>query len=235
MLRRTGVWFALWALAGCAPGNPGMVIGGVLKPNDECIYETSNVRLLNGVLDVLPAEHGQPVTYWIRAVLFNQLLNLGQSGMDGPPMADPNVVTVVEAEVELRDINGVPLALGALPNPYRVPATGFVPSSDGTSAGSGIGSAQIIPAIYGSALAGLGDATIVAAVQMIGRTAGDAEVITPALEWTIELCRGCLWACVTVDGEELCDPSCTPGQDEVVISPGVCREPPIFANCAVGS
>src|SRR5690606_2377517 len=112
-------------LAGCAPGNPGLLIGGALAPSDDCSFETSGATLHTGVLDVAPAR----VSYTLTAVVFNQLINLSNptGGMGRPPMTDPNVITIREAQVELRDVQNNPLALAA--NPYTVPAHGFIPSS----------------------------------------------------------------------------------------------------------
>ncbi len=239
MPRRTWLCCALWMLTGCAPANSGLLIGGVLAPSDSCTYESGNLVLLSGTLDVAPAltDPPQRVTYTIHPLYQSQLINLGQNGTiwAGTPGSDPNSITVHQAEVELRDFNGAPLAIPGLPNPYRVPATGFVPSSDGTTPGEGIGSIEIIPPVYGAALATFAvDSDIVASVQVIGRTAGDAEVVSPALDWRISICSFCLYACQTdADMVELCVPSCTPGQDSVTITPGVCPDaaPITFGNC----
>lgn len=237
MVRRTWLLCAV-LVAGCAPGDPGLLIGGALSPSDTCLYDTSGVQLLSGVLDVGPAftDPPQPVRYLLQPLYFNQLLNLGQSGTSGPPRADPNLIYIQQAEVELRDFNGTPLATGEFPNPYRVPATGIVASSDGTTAGQGIGSIEIIPPFYGSFVAGAVGSQIIAAVRAIGRTAGDAEVVSPEFEWPIFICNGCLYACqLDEEGIPLCVPSCTPGQDTVTTTPGACMDPPVFGNCATGS
>jgi len=222
MGRRTWCWCLVLVLAGCAPGNPGLVIGGALAPSDDCSFEASGPRLISGVLDVAPGR----VSYAMTAAVFNQLINLSSpsGGMGRPPMADPNVMTIDRAEVELRDVQDNPIALAGAPNPYTVPASGFVPSSDGSEAGSGIAVAQIIPPIIGEGLRGAAGSQIVAVVRLVGVTAGGAEVASAEFAWPIELCSGCLFACQpTEDGGALCQPSCTPGQDSLTISPAVCE------------
>ena len=220
MLRRT--WW-LWTgmlLGACAPGNSGLIITGVVAPNDSCVLDISNPNVSLGVLDTATTPR---VEYTLHPRLANQLINLGQSGTTGVPMADPNVMNLREAQVELRDVADQPLALPGLPNPYTVPASGFIPSSDGTTIGEGIGTIQIIPPIYGEAMRDLAGSRIVAVVQAIGVTAGNAEVISPPFHWPIELCSGCLFACVMDDeGVAQCMPSCFAGQDDLTISPAAC-------------
>lgn len=230
MVRRT-LWCAVLVLAGCAPGNTGLVLAGPLEPDDECVYDSSSAFLTGGVLDVAPGR----VSYTVTALAFNQLINLGSSGATAPPMADPNVITVQEAQVELRDVQGNPLALAGLPNPFTVPATGFIPSSDGTDPGTGLTTIEVIPPLYGEALRGAAGSRIIAVVRALGVTAGDADVLSPELLWPIELCAGCLFACQRA-GEDgpVCLPSCRPGQDELTITPGACLDPPILGGCIPG-
>jgi hypothetical protein len=220
---RRSVW--LWAvlmLGGCAPGNPGLFIVGALAPGDGCLFEAGNPQLTSGILDV----SGREVRYVMAPLFVNQLLNLGETGAGGPPRADPNYVSVQEAQIELRDLAGDPLALAGLPNPFRVPATGFVPSSDGTTFGEGVGRLELIPAVYGDALGelvGTERGQIVASVRAVGYTGGGAEMVTGEFFWPIELCRGCLYQCVrNADGEALCQPTCLPGQDGLEITPSAC-------------
>lgn len=222
MGRRTWCWCLVVVLAGCAPGNPGLVIGGAIAPSDSCSFELSGARIHTGVLDVAPAR----VSYTLTAAVFNQLINLSNptGGMGRPPMADPNVMTITDAQVELRDVQGNPLALGAAGNPYTVPAHGFVPSSDGSEAGSAIATAQIIPPIIGESLRGSDGSRIIAAVRFLGVTAGGAEVLSAEFAWPIDLCSGCLFGCQMTDEGALCRPSCTPGQDSLTISPAACAD-----------
>lgn len=224
MSRRTWWLCAAMIVGGCAPGNPGLIIGGIVAPSDypDCSYDTTNAQLPSGVLDVAAAS----VEYVMVPVYFNQLLNLSTNGSTtaGPPRADPNVIAVSEAQVELRDVTGAPLALPAgFPNPFRVPATGFIPSSDGTNAGSAVGAITVIPPVYGEALRTMVDGDIVIALRAVGTTAGGADVISSEFEWPVHICTGCLFACqLDADGARTCAPSCTPGQDSLTITPDAC-------------
>jgi hypothetical protein len=146
------------------------------------------------------------------------------------------VVNVVRAEVELRDVNGAPFLLGALPNPFTVPATGFIPSSDGTSAGVGLGDVEVVPPAYGEELRAIGTGTIVAAVRVLGVTAGGADVESSEFIWPIDICTGCLFACVRdEEGRAQCTPSCRPGQDTVTVTPAACDSPDLVTSCVPGA
>lgn len=233
MSRRTWWLCAALIVGGCAPGNPGLVIGGIVAPSDypDCVYDTANAHYLTGVLDVAAVT----VEYRVVPLYFNQLLNLSTNGSTtaGPPRADPNVITVSSAEVELRDVTGAPLALPGFPNPFSVPATGFIPSSDGTTAGSATGAITVIPPVYGEVLRTTAiDTDIIVAIRAVGTTAGGADVLSPEFEWPVHVCLGCLFACqVDSDGEPLCAPSCTPGQDSLTVTPNACVAGAALGGC----
>lgn len=217
-MRRAIFVAALVALSGCAPGNPGLIVGNVIAPDDSCTYTTNGLARTIGYLDVLAARNG----YFAEFRYLNQLISLAQSGVSGfPVMADPNVIQVEALEIEIRDIGNVPLAFGG-PNPFTVPAGSVaIASGDGMQAGEGLGGALIVPPAYVAELGTLAgtDAMIVVAVKAIGRTAGGAEVVSDEFIYPIQLCSGCLVACLMDDeGMPICLPSCTPGQDEVHVA-----------------
>lgn len=196
---------------GCAPGNPGMVVAGVIAPDDQGAYAVGNATIASGTYDTLFP--GRPYTAVLRVL--NQLINLPNSGTSGVPTADTNVIQPYEAEIELRDTAGNPLALGDLPNPFRVPVGGqLIASSDGTTAGEGLASVELIPLVYRDALVGSNGVTVVASITLIGRTAGDSIVEAPEYIWPVLICEGCLQRC-QFDAEmvPICSPSPTPGQD----------------------
>lgn len=205
-------------LVGCAPGNPGLYIGNVVAPDDTCAFAANSPALLQGTLDVAVPDNSYDAT--LRLV--NQLTNLSQTGASGfPPMSDPNVIVVRQAEVEIQDIGGNPLAFaGGLPNPFTIPVGGVaVPSGDGMSSGEAVGLTQIVPAAYTADLAAAAgtDAQIIVSITAIGTTLGDAEVVSAPFTFPIQLCSGCLVTGCLMDeeGEPLCIPACDPGQDQV--------------------
>jgi len=213
-MRRTLLGVIFMMLGGCAPGNPGLVIGNVIDIDDQCTFSSNSPARLSGVFDV-----GVPGNSYEAALRFgNQLVNLSQSGTAGIPiMADPNVIQVQTVEVELRDIGGNPLALPGLPNPFAIPAGSVaVPSGDGETAGESLGLVQIIPSAYAAELASVAgtDAQIVVAIVAVGTTLGGAEVVSYEFIYPIQLCSGCLTACLMdEEGMNICRPSCSPGQD----------------------
>lgn len=220
---------------GCAPGNPGMVVAGVAAPDDQGAYEFNNPTIGTAIFDV-----GFPNNTYVAVLkVTNQLLNLSNNGTSGVPTADPNVIQPYEAEIELRDTAGAPFALGALPNPFRVPVGGqLIESSDGTQPGQGLAAVEVIPAVYADAFLGSAGTTVVASITLIGRTAGDAEVVALEYIWPIQICSGCLQSCqLDTEGVPICSPSPTPGQDLVetscdglgIMIPG--SDPPAFYSC----
>src|SRR5688500_15975093 len=99
MDRRT--WLCAALLVGCAPSNPGLIFAGVLAPSQDCGYDVSNATQSVGVLDVSTTT----VSYFIGYRAVNQLIDLGETGDDNPPMANPNHLNMREIEVEVRDIS----------------------------------------------------------------------------------------------------------------------------------
>lgn len=231
MIRRTLLFCALAALGGCAPGDPGLIVARVLAPNQTCAYDVANLSISSGVLDVLPAG----TRYFAVVVVYNQLLNLSQSGSSGPPMADPNVMNIQEARIELQDMGGNTIDFVDLPNPFTVPATGFIPSSDGMEAGQGLGFIEVVPVVYADALASVAiDSTIVASIRAVGVTAGGASVVSSEFVWPIRICSGCLFTCEPTEDTPggRCAPSCTPGQDLPYATPGACEATPVPSRCS---
>lgn len=219
MRRTLTLIVGLGLLTGCAPGNPGLVILNVVAPDEQCVYDVGNPQQTGGVWD-LSAGTG----YAVAVRYGNQLIDLGNSGTTGPPRANPNVIDVQEVEVEIRDTAGAPLGLGGLPNPYTVPAGGgVIPSSDGSTAGEGVGSVQLIPPVYVDGLTGLEGGQIIVSFRAIGTTLGGAEVVSNEFDYPITLCNGCLFGCAMDDeGTAQCIPSCTPGQDTAHFTPAMC-------------
>lgn len=215
-LARAVVALASFA-AGCANTNPGVDIQGILVPDEECVYDpTSDVLQLRPILDTHAALLGAlpgGIHYTARFLVANYMLNRGNASY--PVMADPNVWAAVEAEVELRDLAGAPLAdLGLSPR-FRVPVSGVVPSATADAPGRGVVPVEVIPSVYGESLQDR-QGRIVAAVRIVGTTSGDSTQVTGEYTFPIDLCRGCLFQCVLdTDCLEVRGLSCSPGQDAV--------------------
>jgi hypothetical protein len=221
MRRSLSLIAALALLAGCAPGDPGLVILNVVAPDEQCVYDVSNPQRSGGVWDL-----SLDASYGVALRVGNQLIDLGNSGATGVPRANPNLIDVQELEVEVRDSAGAPLDLGGLPNPYTVPAGGgLIPSGDGTTAGEGLSSADLIPQVYIESLRPFVGSTIVVSFRAIGTTVGGSELVSSEFDYPIQLCSECLFGCATDDeGNALCAPSCTPGQDTIHLTPAQCGE-----------
>ena len=219
----------LLTAAGCAPGNPGLVIGNVIAPDDQCAFSASGAALPVGIFDLAVADNSYEAVLRFN----NQLINLSQTGSSGfPIMADPNVINVGSVEIELRDIGGVPLALGAdFPSRFALAAgTVTIPSGDGMAAGEALGFVQLIPPAYRAELAAVAgnEAMIVVAISAVGTTLGGAEVVSNEYIFPVRLCTGCLspGCLVDAEGANICRPACRPGQDQVHVS--------CDATCVVG-
>lgn len=230
-IRLGSLLLALAGLTSCAPGNPGLVVLNVVSPNGQCVYDVGNAFLGSGVLDVSGPDRGVLAGYRAGFRVGNQLINLSEPGTTGPPMGDPNVMTVGSMEVELQDVAGNPLDLGDLPNPFTIPASGAaLPSSDGSVVSEGIAIAEIVPLIYVNALRGAANSTILAEVQAVGRTVGGAEVVSLPYSFPITLCLDCLFGCAQDEDEaSICQATCNPGQDGVQTT---CED--IRLTCTVG-
>ena len=214
MRSRLSLLALLFALAGCAPSNPGIEIEGLLALSSDCSARTAEEGpfLLSPTLDTSPdfgALRIGGIRYTATLQVVNRMINTGNTVW--PIMADPNTFFAEEAEVELTDVGGEALDLGGLPARFRVPTSGIVPSAGGADDyGRGIVAVDLVPTVYGDALA-TRTGTIIATVRITGTTSGDSTQTTGDLSVPIQLCDGCLFGCpadLTTDAL-----SCRPGQD----------------------
>ena len=207
---------ALASLTGCAPGNPGLVILNVVSPNGQCLFDVGNPALASGILDAT-VPPGRLRGYTVGLRVGNQLINLASNGSRGVPSADPNILTLESVEVELQDTAGNLIDVGGLPNPFTQPASGgAIPSSDGSAVSEGIAFAEVIPLIYVDALAGANGSTIIVQIRAVGRTVGDAEVVSPVFGFPVTVCIDCLFGCpreADMEAAAICRATCFPGQD----------------------
>ena len=218
-MRRSSVLSAVaCALAlGCAPSNPGLTIDGVLVPTEMCEFTAANLFLVQATLDTAPPA-GDDIRYLAVFRVGNHLVNRGQ--LVYPLMADPNVISLSQAEIEVLNSDGTRFDFG-MPNPYRVTAVGAIPSTVSNEPVFGTSVVEVLPPAYGAALAGVGPGTLIFSVRMIGVTSGGATLVSGPMNLPINLCLGCLFSCVVDEmGIPVGGPSCFPGQDrESIICP----------------
>jgi hypothetical protein len=223
MTRTFAVPCLVLALAvGCAPSNPGIVIDGLVAPPDSCEYDpSSDVFLLRPVLDTTSFA---PQTYTGVVRLTNRLIALANNRY--PLRAEPNVMSIDYAEVEILQVDGTRFAFDGLPNPFRVVAAGTIPPSTGLEGTPGITAIELIPLVYGQQLTGLNDVTLVISVRVTATTAGAATITSADWAFPLQLCAGCLLGCNC--GATMDEPTCFPGQDEVYRLSG---DDPLCAAC----
>jgi hypothetical protein len=219
--------------AGCAPSNPGLVIDGVVAPptGGACIFDpAANAFLFSGVLDTtdqsVALEDVTAAYFGIRYVahlrLSNNLINLFNGTY--PVRADPNVMLLMSADVEILQIDGSRFDFSPLPNPFRVTVSGTVDSAVAEAPGIGLTAVEVIPPQYGARLAGLDNVRLNAVIRITGRTTGDATVQTAEFFYPIDLCANCLYGC---SAEAIGEASCDIGQDGFTLLPaGVGGCPP---------
>jgi hypothetical protein len=204
---------ATLVLGGCvADDGPSIFIAGNLLPDDDCLIETGNTRLLRGVLNV--QRRG---AYSVHLVVASQLIDRAS---DSPLRADPNIVLITGGEIELRDAAGSTLPFPGLPNPFTIATSIVVPSTeDKSTPAEAVGDLQVIPPVYVQALAAqLGDdpaavEVVVVSVKMFGETTGGVEVEADEWLWPVDICQGyCTYRCPD-DPMDEGTPCCTEGQD----------------------
>jgi hypothetical protein len=205
------------AAGGCTPANSGVFVEGLKVPGMTCEYQVDAVYLAAAVLDTDSrslAVRPLGIRYYAIAQVSNQMLDLGN--ITYPLMADPNQWIANEAEVEIRDVGGGVIDFGGLPNPFRVPAMGYVPSAeDPDTPGRALVSFEAIPAVYGEAFLDQ-TTTIVLGIRIRGTTVGGSTQTTGEFTLPVTLCDGCLFACqMDAMGMPAVALSCLPGQDQV--------------------
>jgi hypothetical protein len=200
------------ALGSCVSDSVSLRITCNVAPESDCTYTTGGLCQLRGALNLsLPGNY--------TAVL--RLTNgLKPRSSEIPPKSEPNGVEINELEIEITDSSGRKPNLGAnVPNPFTVPANGFIePGEDG------LVGATLIPASYVARIAAqqntsrqLGQARL--SVIARGRTSGDVELESAPWNWTVELYNvnvsSAAGECVQVEDE-----ICAWGQDRHV---GTCN------------
>lgn len=139
---------------------------------------------------------GIATNYVIHPLVGNQLLAKGDPRQ---ARAEPNRVQLEGAEIELVEPTGATIAIGGLPNPYSVIATGTIDPTASSDASYGVTQVEAIPPVFMEAyrkrlhdLGGIGTTqTIHAKVKVFGHTLGGTAVETGVFTYPITACYGC--------------------------------------------
>lgn len=216
-MRRFALIASLLALTvGCAPSNPALVIDGVLAPTDDCVFDpTSVIFSLSPTLDTrtYPASiRPQGVRYLAAMRVTSRLIPLFNDRY--PLRAEPNVLTLQYADVEILAVDGTPFDFAGLPNPYRITTGATIAPGTSSAGASGIAALEIVPPLYGDSLIEVAGRVLVS-VRVTGTTSGGATITSGEYVFPLDLCPGCLLACdpslTTVE------PTCLVGQDRTTV------------------
>lgn len=201
--------FALLAphvLGSCVQDSVSLRITCSVAPDTDCTYSEGGLCWVKGTLNVHQSA-AAPYTAVVRVTN-----GLKPRERDVPPLAETNGIQIYQFEIEIRDSAGNKPNLGSLPNPYTVPASGFIePGEDGLVGG------DLLPAAYVAKLAPLHAAatplnTVSLSVFARGTTSGDVPVESGTWPWYISLIDVDLSAgngkCVMIE-----DAVCSLGQD----------------------
>ncbi|HEX6244282.1 MAG TPA: hypothetical protein VFZ61_25370 [Polyangiales bacterium] len=175
-------------------------------PDTDCTYSESGLCWVKGQLNVSASAQSTPYTAVLR--LTN---GLKPREREVPPLSETNGIQIRQMEITIKDPAGNKPNLGSLPNPYTVPASGFIePGSDG------LVGADLVPSAYVERLRALSGSmkTVSLSVFARGRTSGDVAVESGTWPWYISLITDTLdpgaqgSRCIQIE-----DPVCSFAQD----------------------
>jgi hypothetical protein len=179
----------------CVEDTSAVYAAAVVSPDDECII-ADDAEIIS-----LPSYDPRTGLGYVASIrVENQLINR-QTDI----AADPMGVHITDADVTLSAIDGSPLNIGA-PNPFRIPATGYIPSSDDGTPSLGLANLVPIPPSIATSAAGAPGGVIVVEVVLIGHTTGTLDIETEPFTFAVYLQN----LCTTVPGDAT---TCRPGQD----------------------
>jgi hypothetical protein len=126
--------------------------------------------------------------------------NLKANANPATGRAEPNVLQITEAEVELIDIEqqatiSFDAKADPLPNPFRVKVNNSLPPTTSSEPQKGVVAVETIPAGYDSQLRDYIDKQILAEVQIFGTTTGDIDIDFKTFSFPIHICEGCMTVC----------------------------------------
>ena len=179
--------FALLApsvFGSCVDDSVSLRITCSVVPDTDCTYSEGGLCWLQGTLNVNTDLVERGLSYGAVLRVTN---GLKPREREVPPLSETNGIQIHQMEVTVKDSAGNKPNLGNLPNPYTVPATGFIePSEDG------LVGADLLPNAYVRALSSLFNGstkmrTVNLSVFARGKTNGDVEVESGTWPWYINL------------------------------------------------
>lgn len=212
-LMKLSLFVGMFGLVGCVDDGVSVFVAGAIAPeqSDEgCSWDPgSDLSQPGGTLDV---SFGG--SYFVYPRIVNQLQRRGRSGV-----AETNGVQLTAAEVTIRALDGSALSVPGLPNPFRIPMSGYIPpAASPDSPGVGFGRVEVLTPDYTLSLeeAGAANVSLLASIRIIGKTLGDIDIESAEWDFPIALCSGCLRVCTT--DPTMVTSACNLGQDQRVVS-----------------
>jgi hypothetical protein len=242
-MRRVLVTFSslISLFTACAPEGPSAYVSVALPVPQDCkVSPSSDVYLAVGQFDIASGadfDTARKSTACLKSYYLHLLVNsnLKSNANEATGRAEPNVLQINEAEVELIDIEQqatIPFDAKAdpLPNPFRVKVNNSLRPTTSNEPTMGVVAVETIPVGYNTQLRDYVGKQILAQVQIFGTTIGNVDIDFKSFSFPIHLCEGCLTRCMPseegLSNDELYDGECpdNAGADgRVCIDPG-CTE-----------
>ena len=207
---------APFALGSCVADSVSLRITCNVAPEDDCTYEEGADCYGNGELNVNEGDPPNVVGAQSYRAVLRVVNGLKPREREVPPLSETNGIQIYQFEVRIKDSAGETLSLSGLPNPYTVPASGFIEPDE-----EGLVGSDLIPNAYIGALrtlhGGRTQTTINLSVIARGKTSGDVEVESAGWPWFINIRsvnpNASAPQCIPVE-----ESVCTMGQDRYVFA-----------------
>jgi hypothetical protein len=207
-MRRVLVTFSslISLFAACAPEGSSAYVSVALPVPQNCrVSPDSEVFMAVGSFDIAKGadyDGARKSTACQNSYYLHLLVNsnLKSNANEATGRAEPNVLQIDEAEVELIDIEqqatiGFDAKANPLPNPFRVKVNNSLPPTTGSEPQKGVVAVETIPAGYDEQLRDYIDKQILAQVQIFGTTTGDVDIDFKPFTFPIKICEGCMTLC----------------------------------------
>jgi hypothetical protein len=182
----------------CAPEGPTAFVQNNIPPDSKCTYSPSSEFFLPiGEYDIAAGSKDRCKHPYQLHLVVDSFLRSNSNRDLG--RAEPNVLQVKNAQVELQTLDGATIAFGdgTLPNPFLVVSPNTVFPTTDESPSPALVTVEAIPMAYAEFLPDLVGTQIIAKIQLFGTTTGDVDVDFQTFEYPISICEGCNIFCGT--------------------------------------